>query len=993
MGQAQVTSNELGITLFGSLQIASDNKPISGIASDKVRGLLVFLAVEADRPHRRDFLAEMFWPRRPRGVARNNLKQAIANLRKVLGDRETTTPYLLISRDEIQFNLESAHWVDVNEFSELIDACAHHRHPEGSDCEACRDLLKQASELWQGTFLAEFSLPNCQAFEEWALINREVLQQRMARAYRELILLFEYQNNFKEARKFARRAVRLAPWNEENHRILMRLLARSGKRSAALKQYQICRRIMDEEFGVGPSKSTTELYQRIRDGEIDALSTLSLQKQSTDAEEMIRMPPESTDKTPVGSWFPRWVLPSAAVILAGAALILWYSASNFRRVTNGLNEGLALADQSTLGEGTTWYVSTDGDDSNDCLTSTTECFSINGALRKDGFVTGDTVLVTTGVYTAIGSEVITLFQDTALSGGWDEGFTSQSGLSTIDGEGVRRGISITHGTDVFVERFLIQHGSSTDGGGIFVNGTVVLSNTTINGNTASDEGGGIFIQSGATVILNNSTISNNAANSGGGVFIAGGTLLTSNSTISGNTAGGGGGINNVGGTVDLNSTTVTQNKVSHMGGGGIRNENDGIVTLRNSIVACNYGAAQDCNGIIESSGYNIIGNTNDCSFEPVVGDLINIDINLNFLQDNGGFTLTHALNQGSPAIDSGNPAIPGSDLSACPTTDQRGAKRPLDGDDSGGNRCDIGAYELNPESSNAPFLEIETKPHQNERAVLEAFYLSTDGDNWKEASGWLSAQSVCSWFGVTCVAGSVSKLELADNQLQGVLPAELVYLGNLLILDLQDNQLGGNIPPELGQLNDLVDLNLSFNHLEGAIPPGLGNLHNLLFLRLAGNSRLSGPIPPEIGDLENLDILSLSSFTGGTQLSGTIPVELGNLTQLTFLELTNSLVSGPIPPEIGRLTNLVLLDLSNNPLSGELPSEFGNLVNLRNFAVGEGSNQLSGPLPRSLINLKKIRSFQFNETDFCEPPESDFQAWLDDIPELYRTNILCPLDQ
>jgi len=275
LDQGLGTPTILGITLFGSLQIASDDKPIRGIASDKIRGLLVFLAVEADQPHRRNVLAEMFWPNKPNGVARNNLKQAIANLRKVLGDRETTSPYLLISGDEIQFNLESSQRIDVNEFSELLNACASHSHQEGGGCEDCEALLKQASELYQGEFLAEFSLPDSQAFEEWALINRELFQQRVARAYRELIAFFEEENELKEARKYARRLVRLTPWNEESHRILMRLLARSGKRSAALKQYDICRHITAEEFGVEPSKATKDLYQSIREGEIGTIPTTS----------------------------------------------------------------------------------------------------------------------------------------------------------------------------------------------------------------------------------------------------------------------------------------------------------------------------------------------------------------------------------------------------------------------------------------------------------------------------------------------------------------------------------------------------------------------------------------------------------------------------------------------------------------------------------------------------------------------------------------------
>ena len=56
------------------------------------------------------------------------------------------------------------------------------------------------------------------------------------------------------------------------------------------------------------------------------------------------------------------------------------------------------------------------------------------------------------------------------------------------------------------------------------------------------------------------------------------------------------------------------------------------------------------------------------------------------LADNLGPTATHALLANSPAIDSG-------DLASCPPTDQRGARRPVDGD-GGGADCDIGAFEF-----------------------------------------------------------------------------------------------------------------------------------------------------------------------------------------------------------------------------------------------------------------------------------------------------------
>ena len=110
----------LSLTLLGAFQIALDGEPVTGFESDKVRALLVYLALEADRPHRRDTLAEMFWPDRPPGVARNSLKQALANLRKAISDREADPPFLLVSRAKLQFNSDSVHWLDVSKCSGLL---------------------------------------------------------------------------------------------------------------------------------------------------------------------------------------------------------------------------------------------------------------------------------------------------------------------------------------------------------------------------------------------------------------------------------------------------------------------------------------------------------------------------------------------------------------------------------------------------------------------------------------------------------------------------------------------------------------------------------------------------------------------------------------------------------------------------------------------------------------------------------------------------------
>src|SRR5205823_7130761 len=70
-----------------------------------------------------------------------------------------------------------------------------------------------------------------------------------------------------QALQYSYRQLELEPWREEAHRQVMRLLALSGQRSAALAQYESCRQTMFEELGVEPESETTELYERIKAGD------------------------------------------------------------------------------------------------------------------------------------------------------------------------------------------------------------------------------------------------------------------------------------------------------------------------------------------------------------------------------------------------------------------------------------------------------------------------------------------------------------------------------------------------------------------------------------------------------------------------------------------------------------------------------------------------------------------------------------------------------
>src|SRR4030067_111408 len=90
----------LQIRLLGSLKITRDGSPALTFISNKVPALLAYLAVTR-RAHTRDKLAALLWGEMSDADAKNNLRQALANLRKFAGD------CLTITRDSIEFSGDS----------------------------------------------------------------------------------------------------------------------------------------------------------------------------------------------------------------------------------------------------------------------------------------------------------------------------------------------------------------------------------------------------------------------------------------------------------------------------------------------------------------------------------------------------------------------------------------------------------------------------------------------------------------------------------------------------------------------------------------------------------------------------------------------------------------------------------------------------------------------------------------------------------------------
>jgi len=312
----------------------------------------------------------------------------------------------------------------------------------------------------------------------------------------------------------------------------------------------------------------------------------------------------------------------------------------------------------------------------------------------------------------------------------DSVITAGHAVTSGAGGGISGGAGILSFGPLHIERTvignngLLSNGKPTAelGGGIRALGSLEVIDSTIARNGANSGGG---ISAAGPVSLVRSTVSGNDASSGGGVSADDATLV--NSTISGNT---GGGIV-AGGTVELSNATITENA-----GGGVT---AGSIVLRNTIVAGNIPA--DCTvAATTGDAHNIDG---DGSCGLFGSDQVRVYPLLGPLADNGGPTFTHALLVGSPAIEMGSPAAPGSGGTACEATDQRGVARP------DGPRCDVGAFEgtdtMTTPPTCTPLPRGDCQPALGERSKLTLN--SVAADHTKDTLSW-------SWVGSAPVAVS-----------------------------------------------------------------------------------------------------------------------------------------------------------------------------------------------------------------------------------------------
>ncbi len=249
----------LKITLLGAPRVEIDGQAID-VERRKAVALLAYLAVTG-QAHSRETLATLLWPDHDTARALAYLRRTLWELHSSLGEG-----WLVTEQDRVSLARPHAVWLDVAEFQRALAACSAHGHTAHTVCPACQAPLEEAAALVSGDFMAGFNVRDSAEFEEWQFFQAENLRRALASALERLVTCYQQTGQPAAALPFARRWLSLDPLHEPAHRTLMILYATTDQRSAALRQYQECVRILDAELGTAPQPETTQLAERIRSG-------------------------------------------------------------------------------------------------------------------------------------------------------------------------------------------------------------------------------------------------------------------------------------------------------------------------------------------------------------------------------------------------------------------------------------------------------------------------------------------------------------------------------------------------------------------------------------------------------------------------------------------------------------------------------------------------------------------------------------------------------
>ncbi|GHO75302.1 hypothetical protein KSD_30730 [Ktedonobacter sp. SOSP1-85] len=252
--KAELTNANLtGLTIyaFGEPTVLLNGQPVKRWRMNRTMELFFFL-LDARHPMSKESILTVLWPEYDEQT-NQTFHNTLYYLRKLLGES-----CVVFQPSGYSLNLAAVYgeqvWYDVHIFqqrrSEAEQALAREYHA------LAKESLLEMVQLYRGDYGRPF-------YSDWCTFRRDELRTAYLEARRQLAQIAWNAEAWNESTEHWRQMLHMDNCLEEAHYGLIRCYARQGKRQAALRQYQTCQKLLQEELGVQPGQAMQHLYQRL----------------------------------------------------------------------------------------------------------------------------------------------------------------------------------------------------------------------------------------------------------------------------------------------------------------------------------------------------------------------------------------------------------------------------------------------------------------------------------------------------------------------------------------------------------------------------------------------------------------------------------------------------------------------------------------------------------------------------------------------------------
>ncbi len=241
------------VQLFGHFALRYGKEPIQ-IRSQPIKELLSYLLINRGREYSREKLANELWGERSTTQSLKTLRQVLWQFKKFFEDKGIKE-LTLCDREFPQLELCSTVKLDISFLDEVGNLLDHHKNLTTEDITN----LRKAAAAYKGDLLEDWQY-------EWCLIERERYRSLHLAILDTLVETSILNREVQAGLLYTHQALALEPDRECTHRQLMEVYLLQGNRTAAIRQFDQCSKLLKEEYGIEPSASTIAVYQRARGG-------------------------------------------------------------------------------------------------------------------------------------------------------------------------------------------------------------------------------------------------------------------------------------------------------------------------------------------------------------------------------------------------------------------------------------------------------------------------------------------------------------------------------------------------------------------------------------------------------------------------------------------------------------------------------------------------------------------------------------------------------